>query len=128
MKFLSEEHKDFYYESMETVKHDDVYHRAFFYALGVNADTRNHVKDVFDIKNDVIKIASLDKGWQTSGSRKVCLFAFNMWNNFTLENETTPSNLFDTSYTEFFYESLKLRYPSHVYERTTPANNKGFVK
>lgn len=110
MRFISQEHKDFCNECLRQSKRQDCYHQALFYTLGVCFDTRNHIKDIFNFENDCIQLDALEKGWQTSGSEKVCLMAFNMWNGFEKSGETTPNNLFNSEYSTAFFEATKLRF------------------
>lgn len=110
MKFISQEHKSFCNECLMQSRSQDCYHQALFYTLGVCPDTRLHIHDIFDFKNDHIKLDAIEQEWQTSGSQKVCLMAFNMWNGFNKENETTPNDLFNCEYSSYFFEATKLRF------------------
>lgn len=110
MKFISNEHKQFCHECLSESKTQDCYHQALFYTLGVCPDIRLHIHDIFDFKDDHIKLSCLEKGWQTSGSQKACLMAFNMWNGFNKESETTPDNLFNCEYSPYFFEAINLRF------------------
>ena len=37
--FISEAHEKFYYEKLEEVRYQDVYHKALCYCLGISDDT-----------------------------------------------------------------------------------------
>lgn len=114
MQFVDSEHKRFFLECMYHAKKEDSYHKAIFYTLGINPDTRDHIHDVFDFKNDRIKPDGLNKGWQTSGSLRTTLFAFNMWNGFSDESlPTTPYDLFCCDSAPYFFEAIKLKYPEY---------------
>lgn len=116
--FRSQEHYDFYKDMLKQSPTVDSYHQGLFYTLGISTDCRNHIDDLYDKKTDRIKIEGLDKGWQTSGSREITLFAFNLWNNFTLEDskETTPYNLFASGNAPYFMEALKVKYPDYCHD------------
>lgn len=126
MKYISQEHKKFCNECLQHSKRQDCYHQALFYTLGVCSDTRRHINDIFDFKSDGIKLDALEKDWQTSGSEKVCLMAFNMWNGFDKEKETTPSNLFNYEYSPYFFEATKLRFEHTSLNK--PNQEKGNVR
>ena len=83
MLFESKEHHQFYLECMEKSTKNDTYHRALFYTLGINPDTRRNIHEIYDFKTNRINLNVLRNGWQTSGSYQVCLFAFNLFNGYT---------------------------------------------
>lgn len=114
LRFKDSQHEKFFLECMAHSKKDDSYHRTIFYTLGINPDTRNHIHDVFDFKNDRIKPDGLNEGWQTSGSLKTTLFAFNMWNGYADETlPSTPYDLFCCESAPYFFEAIKLKYPEY---------------
>ncbi len=116
VKFTDDKHQEFYIAMMARVKRNDCYHRAFFYVIGLTDDTRRHIKDLFDFEEDGIKPEGLEKGWQTSGSSRICRMAFNLWGGYVeggAEAETTPDNLFACSFAPYFVEGLKLRFPEN---------------
>ena len=41
--FISEAHEKFYYEKLQEVRYQDVYHKALCYCLGISGDTRKNV-------------------------------------------------------------------------------------
>ena len=69
--FISDAHEKFYYEKLEEVRYQDVYHKALCYCLGISDDTRRNVKSIYDFKTGCVKTECLHEGWQTSGSLKV---------------------------------------------------------
>lgn len=125
MKFVDDEHKNFYEERcLETLKYRKLYsnHRAFFYTLGISHDTRKHYKEIYDIKKDRFNIEVLTSAWQTSGSMKVCRLAFNLLNGFCYEcNEDIEQekvsaryavdDIFACGYAEYFIQAIMLRHP-----------------
>lgn len=40
--FISDAHEKFYYEKLQEVRYQDVYHKALCYCLGINGDTRKN--------------------------------------------------------------------------------------
>ena len=75
--FISEAHEKFYYEKLEEVRYQDVYHKALCYCLGINDDTRRNANRIYNFKTGCVKTECLHEGWQTSGSVKVVRMAFN---------------------------------------------------
>ena len=71
------------YEKLEQARHQDCYHKALIYILGISEDTRNHFSQIYDIKSGFIKPECLHQGWQTSGSVRVVRLAFNLYTDGT---------------------------------------------
>ena len=77
MKFESTAHQDFFLNMCLRIKELgyslSVYHKALFYTLGINRDTRTHTHDIFDfnLHGNQIKPDGLNCGWQTIGRRRV---------------------------------------------------------
>lgn len=126
--FISEAHEKFYYEKLKEVKYQDECHKALCYCLGISADTRRNVKDIYDFKTGTIKTECLHKGWQTSGSVRVVHMAFNLYCNGTPSvfdyddteeqirecGEYTAEELFCCSYAPFFWQAIQIRYPEYT--------------
>ena len=83
--FISEAHEKFYYEKLEEVRYQDVYHKALCYCLGINDDTRRNANRIYDFKTGCVKTECLHEGWQISGSVKVVRMAFNLYCNAILK-------------------------------------------
>lgn len=123
MKFIDQEHKQFYEHAKEKfAARWDVYYDSFFYVIGVNSDTRNHIKDLFNFEDPGIKIEGLHTGFQTSASAKVTRLAFNLWNGTVYDSPEDSEqgkvsvyyavdNIFCCGYAPYFWEGIKLRYP-----------------
>ena len=47
IQFIDGLHEDFFLDMLSRSKRDDVYHRAFFYLMGLTAETRNHITNLF---------------------------------------------------------------------------------
>lgn len=71
MVFANEEYEKFYYEKLEQARHQDCYHKALIYILGISEDTKNHFSQIYDMKSGRIKTECLHQGCQTNGSAKV---------------------------------------------------------
>lgn len=128
IRFVDSTHKMFFEEALEKIKVQDVYHYALIYCLGISADVRNHIADVFDFKDDRVKPECLTQGWITSGSSRVVRMAFNLYCNsapsideFDSAEEQikeclryTAEDLFCCGYAPYFWEAIKLRYPEYT--------------
>lgn len=122
--FISEAHEKFYYEKLEEVRYQDVYHKALCYCLGINDDTRRNANRIYDFKTGCVKTECLHEGWQTSGSVKVVRMAFNLYCNatpsvddYTDEEERinecrqyTVEELFCCAYAPYFWQAIQIRY------------------
>ena len=126
--FISEAHEKFYYEQLNRVRYQDVYHKALCYCLGISDDTRRNINSIYDFKSGCVKPECLHEGWQTSGSMKVVRMAFNLYCNSTPSvddykdaeeqlnecNRYTVENLFCCAYAPFFWQAIQIRYPEYV--------------
>ena len=72
IQFRNKAHRDFVFENLEKCRHNDCYHQAFFYVMGISEETRMNIGKMFDFKNDCIVPEGMYGGWQTSGTVKVC--------------------------------------------------------
>lgn len=126
--FISDTHEKFYYEKLKECRIKDVYHKALCYCLGISADTRNHVNEVYDFKSGYVKPECLHEGWQTSGSVRVVRMAFNLYCNGTPSvddyrkkdeqlkecRQYTVEELFCCAYAPFFWQAIQIRYPEYA--------------
>ena len=114
IKFKDQEHRNFFREMVALDKcAGDSYREALFYTLGINAETRNRVCDVYDFKEHGIAPEGLNKGWQASGSRRITLLAFNLYNGFTedgREELSSPYHVFDCIDAPFMLEAVRVRF------------------
>lgn len=120
MLFESKEHHQFYLKCMEQSTKNDTYHRALFYTLGINPDTRRNIYEIYDFKTNLIHLNVLRKGWQTSGSYQVCLLAFNLFNGYTPKTQSsrsTPYELFDSMEAPYFMQAIKIKFPERFHEK-----------
>ena len=122
--FIDSRHEQLYSELCTRMKYLDEYHRATAYLLSLDNVCRDHIADIFDLQEDVIKPEALCKAWQTSTSRKSCRLLFNLWNGYNsegepLEEETpsgyyTPEHIFSCSYAPYYWQAIQLRYPDYT--------------
>lgn len=68
--FISSPHDSFFCGKVVEFKEryhksPDEYHKALFYCLGINCDTRRNFENIYDWQTDCIKPECLKEGWQT---------------------------------------------------------------
>lgn len=126
MKFVNKEHETFYKEMQRKFPYSwDVYHKALFYVLGIDTDTRHNITKLFDFKEKGIKIDGLNAGFQTGTSIKITRLAFNLWNglvydsqedfeNNVISDKFAVDNIFCCCYASYMWEGVKLRYPEYT--------------
>ncbi len=112
MKFINEQHENFYHEYKEKCNSWDSYYQALIYTLGISDNIRKHIEDVYTV-DDGIQVTAFDHAWLTSSDRAVISLAFNLFNG-TNENAEVDS-IFSMSYdyAPYFLEAIKLRYKSY---------------
>lgn len=114
--FKSKEHEAAYKEFIlkAHVSDGDAERKSLFYLLSLLEDTREHINDLYDFKENWIKPEGLNKGWQTGGTTKITMLAFNLYNGFNDEdNDYSPLNLFsgvDSSNREYLLQSIRIRF------------------
>ena len=129
--FKNKEHEKFYLTYLPKCRYQDVYHKALVYCLGIDKDTRNNIKSIYDFKTGNVKTECLHEGWITSGSARVVRMAYNLYNNGTpsvydyddADDKLrecrcyTVEDLFCCGYARFFWEAIKIRYPEYCFYR-----------
>jgi len=127
MRFYDEEHEEKFVEFCQKMKYLDEYHKAAAYLLALDVVCREHIADLFDFAEDVIKPDGLDKDWQTSTSRKTTRLLLNLWNGYCSDGKKgrdedgyeveLPSenyavdNIFNCSYAPYYFEAVRIRFP-----------------
>ena len=102
-----------------TAARSDPYRRALFYALGLTADTLDHITDLYNFEEKGIEFDGLSAGWQTSTSMRITRLAFNLYNGWNGEDGIdrpefyTPYELFSDGLAGYMLEAVKLRYPEY---------------
>lgn len=126
--FISNAHEKFYYEKLQEVRDQDVYHKALCYCLGISEDTRRNIRSIYDFKTGSVKPECLHEGWQTSGSVRVVRMAFNLYCNGTPSvyeyedaeeqidecRQYTAEELFCCAYAPYFWQAIQIRYPEYA--------------
>lgn len=64
IQFRNKAHRDFVFENLEKCRHNDCYHQAFFYVMGISEETRMNIGKMFDFKNDCIVPEGMYGGWR----------------------------------------------------------------
>lgn len=130
MIYRDTDHKYLYGSLLETMGNYDVYHDALAYLIALDTVCREHVTDMFDFQENIIKPDCLSKGWQTGTSKNTTRLAFNLWNGYCTDGETyvdkhgyesyMPSryysvdNIFCCSYAPYYFQAVQLRYPEYL--------------
>lgn len=86
--FKNGSHRKFYEKWLPKCRHQDVYHKALIYCLGLNEDTRNHITKIYNFESGYVQTECLQEGWITSGSKKVIRMAFNLYCNGRCRRKT----------------------------------------
>jgi len=118
MKFRDDEHRKFFEDCTKKAPNDS-YHRALFYTLGLTAETRKNINQLYNFKERQIEFEGLHKPWQTGSTYKICHLAFNLFNGYSGDEESeaenyTPYNLFCCSLAEYMLEAVKIKYADYV--------------
>lgn len=129
--FANEKHRDFYEEYLPQCRHQDVYHRALIYCIGISEDARKHIHRIYDFQSGCVQPECLREGWITSGSARVVRLAFNLYCNGTPSvNEYedpeeqmdvmrlySVEDIFCCGYAPFFWQAVQIRYPEYCYKK-----------
>lgn len=117
MIFQNEVHEQRYFETLKKMSRIDPYHQAVAYLIALADLPAN---DVFDFKEDGIKIEGLQASWQTSSSLKATRLMFNLWNGCTRDTAVPEADVSahyavdeifsNAEYAPFFYEAIKIRF------------------
>lgn len=99
--FVDEVHELFFYNCCKQFTNDE-YHRALYYLLGATDTTRVQFYNIYNPTERSINFSCLRKGWQTSGTIRICRLAFNLFNGFVVKKD---ASLY-TPYEIFNYEEL----------------------
>lgn len=115
--FANKEHEDNFRRFSARMSTLDVYHLSAAYLLGLDKVLRTHAEAVFDFSDDRIVLDGLNKGFQTSSSIRTTRLLFNLWNNYTGEEEENPreysvANIFGygSEYEPYYWQAIKLRF------------------
>jgi len=97
--FVDKDHENSFKEFMKRahVTNEDTERRSSLYLLALNPETRKHIIDLYDFKNNCILLTGLNNAWQTGSSIAITRLAFNLYNGFIGEDESckvTPLHIF----------------------------------
>lgn len=130
MIFKDNEHKEFFLRYAIKYKGDPE-RQALFYTLGISADTRNQIHNLYDFRNECVNPHGIG-GWITSGSYRIVRLAFNLFNGSSpiiyrmkdagadqedIANEwqmTTPASLYCDGNILYLLEAVKVRYRDYL--------------
>lgn len=118
MKFRNVEHEKAFNDFMKKAEIGDwdKERTSLFYTLAIFDETRNHINDLYDFKENCIKFEGLNKGWQTGGTTKATKLAFNLFNDFRGEDREkenfSPLEIFslDTDYRNYMLMAVQIRF------------------
>lgn len=121
IRFMNAAHKENYMKLLEEMRSTDEYHKSTAYLLALDNDLRQHLNDVFDLDQDVIKHTALNQPWQTGTSKKTTRLLFNLWNSFMYDSTEDFENdvisryysideIFSSCLALYYFEAIKLRF------------------
>lgn len=129
IEFYNDEHFDKYLIVRELMggSDRDPYRAAVAYLIALDRVLYEHMRDIFDFDEGVIKLEVLNKGWQTGTSMKTTRLAFNLWNGCYDDGETyidkdgyetelpsscySPEQIFNCAeYAPYYWQAIKLRF------------------
>ena len=118
MKFMNDEHKQFYKDCMLAAHASDadVYRSSLFYTLGLSETTRRIINDLYDWKNGCIRPEGIHNPAQTGSSIKLTRLAFNLFTDCIPEDSSeaiseayTPVSIFSCSLMSWMLEAVRIR-------------------
>lgn len=117
MLFKDEQHKKSYeeFKLRACISEYDKERQSLFYLLSILDDTRKHINDLYDFKENWIKHEGLSASWQTGGTTKITKLAFNLYNGWHGEGDRdnySPLHLFSVSADnrEYLLEAIRIRF------------------
>ncbi len=117
MKFIDNEHENFYNEKIGQVKFRDSYINALIYLLASNRETRRYFEEIYNIEKNEINLESLEKPWQTGTSINICRLAFNLFGDIVSDKPEdgssylyTISQIIKNINLDCCIEAIKLRF------------------
>ena len=121
MIFYDKQHETTFYDICSQMSYLDCYHKSIAYILSLDTVLRDHIKDLYDVKEDCIKPEGLNKGFQTGTSLKSTRLAFNLWNSYCSEGEQleeeqpssnyAPDQIFNCKeYAPYYWQAIQIRF------------------
>ena len=116
IKFIDSAHMQFFEQMLSEFSRLDIYRVVFFYLMGLLNDTRLHIRELYNFEWNCIfpPQNSRNAAWQTSGTRKVCNLAYNLYNGYVDEvaMASKPYDIFDSPLSPFFVCAIQMLYES----------------
>lgn len=123
-------HEENYLKLLEEMRSKDEYHKSTAYLIALDNDLMQHLNDVFDLDQDVIKHTALNQPWQTGTSIKTTRLLFNLWNSFMYESSEdftedilsrhySIDEIFSSCLALYYFEAIKLRFNISTPEQMT---------
>lgn len=122
IKFNDEKHEELFLNICGRMSSLNCYSLPAAYLLSLDCVLREHIDDVFNFDENIIKIEGLNKGWQTGTSKKTTHLLFNLWNGICSDEDFEVSAsyavdvIFCSPYAPYYWEAIKLRYPQYTVE------------
>lgn len=117
MYFIDKESENFFDKKMIQAKYIDVYNKSIIYLLSNNTETRNHFKEIYDIKKNEVNINVFEYPWHTSTSINICRLAFNLFGDLSADNieegvnfKYTVSSIFKNIDLKLGIQALEIRF------------------
>jgi hypothetical protein len=121
MKFLDNEHKEFFEQMVSRTRtENDPYRKALFYTLGLTGETRRNINAIYDFAEHCPRFNAVRCAWQTSTAIKVTRLAFNLYGGYDgkgkadQHSDYTPYELFGDGLMEYMFEAVRLLYPNYT--------------
>lgn len=95
LRFVNELHRERFYKLVEksTISLQDKERVPLFFLLSIFGETYSNVDDLYDFNKNLIKIKGLNESWQTGGTRKMSILAFNLYNGYIHEEQPTLNSV-----------------------------------
>lgn len=91
----------------------DRWHMALAYCLTVTDNTRKHIRNLYDIREDLIKRKGLEAGWITGTDRRCICLGFLLYTDRVPEENASMyqlSNILDNEIAPYLLEAIRIRF------------------
>lgn len=119
IKFRDELHQKKYDEILKRMSVTSVYHHTLAYLIALDESCREHIDDMYDFEELVIKPTALNKAWQTSSSMQTTRLAFCLYTESTVwceeeldKDKCAVYEIFrrNNEYAPYYWEAIKICY------------------
>ena len=114
--FIDSRHEAFYMNIMDRYPSMDIYREVFFYTMGLSADTRDHITELYAFDEGFISLDNLDAPWQTELTRQICNLAYNLYNGYCDDDGLdgyTPYHIFRSPLAAYFVCAIQMLYTAY---------------